>query len=70
MSLACKLLGHKVDRHRVWNDGTDFRTSCARCGKALLRDQIRWREFDPERDTGDRLPHPKEQAAGLLEEKG
>ena len=70
MSLACRLFGHKVDRHRVWNDGIDFRTSCTRCGTALVRDQIRWRAFDPERDTGERLPHPREQAKETAEEKG
>ena len=60
MSLICKYFGHKVDRHRVWNDGIDFRTSCARCGRALLRDLGGWREFDPERDSEERGPHPKD----------
>ena len=62
-ALVCKYFGHKVDRHRVWNDGVDFRTSCARCGRALLRDLVGWREFDIERDSDfERAPHPKHDA--------
>ena len=56
----CKWFGHKVDRHRVWNDGIDFRTSCARCGTSLVRDLAGWRKFDPARDSDPaRTPHPK-----------
>ena len=59
-SLACKLFGHKIDRHRVWNDGIDFRTRCARCIRPMLRGQSGWREYDDERDGDpDRTPHPK-----------
>ena len=59
-SLICKVLGHKIDRHRVWNDHIDFRTSCARCGRPLLRDLAGWREFDEDRDSGqERAQHPK-----------
>jgi hypothetical protein len=59
-SLICRVFGHRVDRHRVWNDGVDFRTSCARCGRALLRAHVGWREFDTERDSDqNREPHPK-----------
>jgi hypothetical protein len=59
--LLCRLLGHRIDRRRVWNDGIDFRTSCPRCGAALLRDHVGWREFDAERDEGmHRLPHPSQ----------
>ena len=59
-SLVCKYFGHKIDRHRVWNDGIDFRTGCARCTRAMLRDQGGWREYDDERDSDPgRTPHPK-----------
>jgi hypothetical protein len=60
MAFVCRIIGHKVDRRRVWNDSVDFRTSCARCGTLLVRDQVKWREFDLERDTEDRQPHPKD----------
>lgn len=59
-SFICRVAGHRVDRRRVWNDGIDFRTGCARCGQPMLRDLTGWREFDEERD-GDptREPHPR-----------
>jgi len=57
----CRRFGHKVDRHRVWNDNIDFRTSCARCGAPLLRDRAGWRAFDPELDSDfERSSHPRE----------
>ena len=60
MSIVCKCLGHRVDRRRVWNDGIDFRTSCVRCARPLLRDDPGWRAFDPDRDSHEnRSPHPK-----------
>jgi len=62
MPFICKYFGHKVDRHRVWNDGVDFRTSCARCGEQLIRAK-KWREYDPEVDGVEgRKLHPREQA--------
>ena len=58
-TLICKYFGHKVDRHRVWHDGIDFRTACARCAAPLLRGQKGWRAFDPERDSDfERTVHP------------
>jgi len=57
--LICRYRGHTIARHRVWNDGIDFRTSCARCGVPLIRDGG-WRAFDVERDTNDRrAAHPR-----------
>ena len=67
VNLVCKLSGHQVNRQRVWEDGLNFRTSCARCGAALMRDDDisredrRWREFDPDKDHDPRRkPHPRE----------
>jgi hypothetical protein len=63
-SFLCKIAGHRINRRRVWNDSVDFRTTCERCGSELLRDESRWREFDPAGD-GDarREPHPHERAS-------
>lgn len=58
--LYCRIVGHRVNRHRVWNDQFNFRTSCKRCGAPLLRDGHGWREFDDERDASvlrDAHPH-------------
>jgi len=56
--LICRFRGHQVARNRVWNDGLDFRTSCARCGIPLVRDGG-WRVFDSERDANERrAAHP------------
>jgi hypothetical protein len=60
--LICKLLGHKVNRKRVWNDTRDYRTNCERCDAPLLRDIEAWREFVPEDHRPDRLPHPSQRA--------
>ena len=59
-SLICRFAGHKVDRRRVWHDGVDFRTACARCATPLLRDLRAWREFDDHADADtNRSPHPR-----------
>jgi hypothetical protein len=59
--LACRILKHRVDRRRVWNDGLDFRTACGRCSVPLLRDAGGWREFDAPRDDNPRrAPHPRQ----------
>ena len=62
----CKLSSHRINRQRVWDDGLNFRTNCARCDAVLIRDDDisredrRWREFDPERDSDPRRkPHPR-----------
>ena len=56
----CKFLGHKIDRNRVWNDRRDYRTRCRRCASDLLRDVDGWRDFLPEDEREDRLPHPSQ----------
>ena len=57
-NFICRIRGHLVARNRVWNDGIDFRTSCARCGMPLVRDGG-WREFDIARDASERrAAHP------------
>jgi len=59
-SLYCLIIRHRVNRHRVWNDQLNFRTSCERCGAPLLRDEYGWREFDGERDANTmRDAHPR-----------
>jgi hypothetical protein len=58
-TLFCKIAPHQVDKHRVWHDGLNFRTRCARCGCSLLRDTDGWREFDSALDLQlPRSPHP------------
>ena len=57
--LYCSIVGHRVNRHRVWNDQLNFRTNCARCDTSLLRDNGGWREFDSSRDANAmREAHP------------
>jgi hypothetical protein len=59
-SFVCRILKHRIDRNRVWNDGLDYRTACSRCGAPLLRDAAGWREFDMQRDADPRRdPHPR-----------
>jgi hypothetical protein len=59
-ALLCRILGHKIDRRHVWHDEIDFRTTCRRCGGALLRDLHGWRPFDSVGDADERrLPHPR-----------
>ncbi|WP_420797066.1 DUF1660 family phage protein [Altericroceibacterium spongiae] len=31
--ISCRLFGHKINRSRVWNDGSNYKTKCQRCGK-------------------------------------
>jgi len=60
--VLCRLRGHKVNRRRVWNDTLDYRTSCERCDTPLLRDHDGWRDYYPEDDRPDRLPHPSQRS--------
>ena len=58
-NLLCQIVGHKVNRRRVWHDRFNFRTSCDRCSAPLLRDRHQWRLFDTERDANlERAAHP------------
>jgi len=50
LTTICKLIGHRIDRRRVWNDDYDYRTTCRRCGAELIRDAEEWRTFDPLQD--------------------
>jgi len=60
-SLVCKMMGHRVARRRVWNDGLDFRTLCQRCGQPLIRSEAGWRPYAAERDDhANREPHPRD----------
>jgi hypothetical protein len=60
-NLLCRCGKHRINRHRVWHDGVDFRSKCTRCGLPMVRDFWGWREFDATRD-GDfsRQPHPRQ----------
>jgi hypothetical protein len=63
-SVACKIIGHRIDRKRVWHDSIDFRTSCTRCHAQMLRGFEGWREFvDAKDDDIHRKPHPRTEAA-------
>ena len=59
----CGLFGHSVDKGRVWFDNLNFRTSCLRCRRPLLRDDKGWRLFDSATDLPKggpgRKPHPR-----------
>jgi hypothetical protein len=61
-SMLCPLLGHRVNRSRVWHDGIDYRTSCERCDAPLLRAEEGWRPFRSDTDLVvgglPRKPHP------------
>ena len=57
----CTLVGHKVERKRVWHDNTDYRTDCQRCGAPLIREPSGWTVFDQASDDAKgRLPHPRD----------
>ena len=57
--LQCSLMGHKLDRRKVWHDGLDHRTSCCRCGASMIKRNSTWREFDTDEDIDlRRKPHP------------
>ncbi len=59
-ALRCQIMGHKVDRRRVWHDGRNNRTTCRSCKQPLLRARDGWRLFDPENDgVQGRQPHPR-----------
>jgi hypothetical protein len=65
-TIACLVSGHKVNRNKVWHDGSDFRTNCVRCDRDLLRDSAHgWRVFEQDRDGAiPRNPHPRAGAQG------
>ena len=64
MTLICSVAGHKIDRHRVWNDTINFRTNCTRCNVSLLRANNGWREFNPDSDHNiARRAHPRSGAS-------
>jgi hypothetical protein len=58
-SALCAVAGHSIDRHRVWHDGSSFRTRCQTCSQPMIRDRNGWRKFDFEMDAnGNRGTHP------------
>jgi len=51
MSIICKVIGHNRDRNKVWDDGMDLRSECARCKIPMIKDHHHgWRPFNPELD--------------------
>jgi hypothetical protein len=51
MNLLCKLIKHRRDGGRVWDDGYNYRAPCRRCGLPLIKVTLGdWRPFDSARD--------------------
>ena len=58
-SVKCRLVGHHVNRNRVWHDGMSYRTKCESCRTPMLRTLSGWRPFDEATDGSDnRGAHP------------
>lgn len=52
--LVCSILGHSINRNRVWHDGVDFRTACRRCQAPMVRENDGWQRFNPKTHGEDR----------------
>ena len=64
--IHCWLRGHKIDRHRVWYDGFDHRTTCRRCGTPMIKGLEEWRPFASDTDLDPRRkPHPHYSETGI-----
>jgi hypothetical protein len=50
MAILCAVIGHRIDRHRVWYDGINHRTNCTRCAALMIDEDIGWRRFDKKKD--------------------
>lgn len=51
------VVGHRVNRRKVWHDGRQFRTHCRRCKLDMVRGSGGWRPYNFEIDKG--APTPK-----------
>jgi len=52
VAIICRFIGHRRDRHRIWNDGRNFRASCVRCGVAMIKlGDGDWKPYDESRDA-------------------
>ncbi|MBA2934149.1 hypothetical protein HZF05_08555 [Sphingomonas sp. CGMCC 1.13654] len=40
MGLICAAFGHNRVQGRAWHDGVEWRTSCRRCRKPMVKDAI------------------------------
>lgn len=61
--MVCALSGHVVDRHRVWFDSMEYRTTCTRCGAEMIRLPAGWTVFEEDKHAHpSRDPHPKGRA--------
>lgn len=49
---ACAIGKHARDRHKVTNDGSDFRSVCTGCGKEMIRGFHGWGLTSPEPKDG------------------
>ncbi|MFC4254327.1 hypothetical protein GRI97_02745 [Altererythrobacter xixiisoli] len=54
MPMICRLIGHRRNRKRVWHDGLNYRSRCARCELPMLRQGGGWALFDPAVHDDDR----------------
>ena len=52
--IACLFSRHKVNRHRVWHDGVDFRSRCAHCDKPMVRTEEGWQAYNETSHADDR----------------
>lgn len=51
MIIVCTILTHRRRRHKVWDDGLNYRSTCRWCGRSMLKDEHSgWRVFDSETD--------------------
>ena len=44
-NIRCKVLGHIINRKRVWDDGQNDRSRCETCHQPVIRDKGVWRAF-------------------------
>ena len=59
-NFICLVLGHRINRHRVWHDGLDMRATCKHCRVPMIRTRYDWRPFDTATDgSRERNSHPR-----------
>ena len=50
--LICSIVGHSINRNRVRFDGMDFRTTCRRCDRPMIREDAGWKRYNPKDHGG------------------
>jgi len=59
-TILCRLKGHRANRRKAWHDGIDFRSTCVRCGRAMIRDGGGWRPLvEADEHSGREQRHAK-----------